>query len=46
MAGRDDGESGGQPVCESPLQYDPPRVELVVTAAELEREILYAGVYQ
>ena len=27
----------------SPVQYEPPRVERVLTPAELEREILYAG---
>ena len=27
-----------------PLAYEPPRVEQVLTVAELEHEILYAGV--
>jgi hypothetical protein len=28
---------------DAPIHYQPPRVERVVTAEELEREILYAG---
>ncbi len=28
---------------QSPVAYDPPRIELVLTAHELEREVLYAG---
>jgi len=27
-----------------PVSYEPPRIERVLTPAELEREILYAGV--
>jgi hypothetical protein len=27
-----------------PVSYEPPRVETVLSPAELEREILYAGV--
>jgi hypothetical protein len=26
-----------------PVQYEPPRIELVLTPEELEREVLYAG---
>lgn len=29
---------------ESAAVYEPPRVELVVTASDLEREVLYAGI--
>ena len=29
-----------------PQEYEPPRVEQVVTEADLEREVLYAGVSQ
>ncbi len=35
------GVKGGR---EPAAAYEPPRVELVVTAADLEREVLYAGV--
>jgi hypothetical protein len=31
---------------ERPEAYEPPRVEQVVTAEDIEREILYAGVSQ
>jgi hypothetical protein len=34
-----DGESGLEPTG----SYEPPRVERVLTPAELEREVLYAG---
>ena len=43
MADRDETGSTG-PVRALPAGYEPPRVELVVTAADLEREVLYAGV--
>ncbi len=33
-------ENHGQP---SPHGYEPPRVERVLTPADLEREVLYAG---
>lgn len=36
---RADGESGS----ERPPGYEPPRVEQVLTPAELDHEILYAG---
>ena len=29
-----------------PEDYEPPHVEQVVTAADLEREVLYAGISQ
>jgi hypothetical protein len=32
-----------EPAASRPTGYAPPRVERVVTPAELEREILYAG---
>ncbi len=28
---------------EQPVPYEPPRVDLVLTPGELEREVLYAG---
>ncbi len=42
MADRDEKGSAGS-MRALPLGYEPPRVELVVTAADLEREVLYAG---
>jgi len=42
MTNQDEGASGG-PRRESPSDYEPPRVERVLTPAELEREVLYAG---
>jgi hypothetical protein len=32
-----------EPTTTGPAAYEPPRVERVLTPAELEREILYAG---
>jgi hypothetical protein len=38
-----DQETGSQHGWLRPLGYEPPRVEKVLTPAELEREVLYAG---
>lgn len=35
--------ASGQSVPSSTARYEPPQVEVVVTADELEREALYAG---
>jgi len=43
MAGEHRFISQGESVPTTEPQYVPPRVEAVVTAAELERETLYAG---
>jgi hypothetical protein len=32
-----------QPSPQTAIEYDPPRIELVLTPEELEREVLYAG---
>ena len=33
----------GQPEQPHPPAYEPPRIEVVLSPAELEREVLYAG---
>jgi hypothetical protein len=37
------GREPGGPSEPTSLDYEPPRVERVLTPAELEREVLYAG---
>jgi hypothetical protein len=39
-----DETTSSEPERRVPVGYEPPRVERVVAPAELEREILYAGV--
>ncbi len=41
--GSRDLEAGNQHERVRPRGYEPPRVERVLTPAELEREVLYAG---
>jgi hypothetical protein len=39
-----DGDESASGLARAPrLDYEPPRVERVLTPAELEREVLYAG---
>jgi hypothetical protein len=37
-------EPGTETTSPEPRRYEPPRVEILLTAEALEREILYAGV--